>query len=177
MSCGSTSRSATQLQKRQAPCRMNYLKKSMIDGDPWPRLKANAVETKYLIWPLCCWLSEHNEEDVDLDTMFRLAMLSYMLDQLLDKSTGWCLTASESQLLRQGIFKFCQVLTRLCWRCHNVGLPYFHCTIKHHYLLHLGVLPAGHLNPKVWYCYGGEDIMGKMKYLCISCLRGLSNHQ
>ena len=136
MSCGSTSRSA---RRDKTPCTMSYINSSMIHGDPLPRLKAKAVETKYLIWPLCCWLSEHKEEDADLDAMFRLAMLSYRLDELLGKSTGLCLTASESQLLRQGVFEFCQVLTRLCWRCRNAGLPYFAFTIKHHYLLHLGL--------------------------------------
>ena len=161
----------------KTPCRMSYIKKSMIDGDPWPRLKAKAVETKYLIWPLCCWLNEHKGVDADLNAMFRLSMISHRLDELLDKSTGWCLTTSESQLFRQGLFTFCQELTRLCWRCHNVGLPYFAFTIKHHYLLHLGLLPTGHLSPKAWYCYGGEDFMGKIKHLCISCLRGLSNHR
>ena len=126
----------------KTPCRMSYIKKSMIDGDPWPRLKAKAVETKYLIWPVCCWLNEHKGVDADLNAMFRLSMISHRLDELLDKSTGWCLTTSESQLFRQGLFTFCQELTRLCWRCHN-----------------------------------GEDFMGKIKHLCISCLRGLSNHR
>ena len=105
---------------------MSYLKKSMILGHRWPRLKAR-VDLAIVL--LVVWAQGRG---------------------CSRRATG-CTSFWTSPLAG-------------AWH------------IKHRYLLHLGVLQAGHLSPKAWYCSGGEDLMGKVKYLCISCLGGLPNH-
>lgn len=51
----------------------------------------------------------------------------------------------------------------------------FNVTIKFHYLCHLA-LSSVHLNPRLGWCYVGEDYMGKIKKVASSCLRGTPPH-
>ena len=52
-------------------------------------------------------------------------------------------------------------------------LKLFNVTIKFHYMAHIGLL-AKWYNPRVGWCYGGEDYMAKCKKLMASCVRGNS---
>ena len=47
---------------------------------------------------------------------------------------------------------------------------------KFHYHYHL-VEGFWGLNPKYFWCYGGEDLVGRASTLCHSCVRGTANHE
>lgn len=52
-----------------------------------------------------------------------------------------------------------------------LGEKRFNFTIKFHYLAHAAE-QARSLNPRLGWCYAGEDYMAKVKRVAASCLRG-----
>ena len=52
----------------------------------------------------------------------------------------------------------------------------FHITIKSHYLLHIAII--GHyMNPRIGWCYSGEDMMGLFKKVIANSQRGVPMSQ
>ena len=72
-------------------------------------------------------------------------------------------------------FEFCLVETALGEHFHPLHLAIFHFTIKSHYLLHIGMI-ARYINPRLGWCYSGEDMMGKIKHLVQHTYDGTPPH-
>ena len=70
---------------------------------------------------------------------------------------------------RASIFEFLATVTWL--RSHFGGEALFHITIKSHYLMHLGLMGI-HLNPRLGWCYAGEDYMQLIGRIVKSCQSG-----
>ena len=51
------------------------------------------------------------------------------------------------------------------------GIAVFHLTPKGHQIMHCCLLSMA-LNPRFSWCYTGEDFMGKMRKLALSCAAG-----
>ena len=161
---------------QKSKCRLNQLKMKMIDGTPFPKLKAKASETKHLLKPVAAVLQQilPDHPVPELHEMFILVTLSSKLDEILDESAGPVLAPAAARDLKAGLFGYNQRLTTLCWRLHGQGAMYFNYTVKHHYMLHIALL-AERASPKIWWCYQGEDFMQKVKLLCQARQRGVAN--
>lgn len=57
----------------------------------------------------------------------------------------------------------------------SLGQKLFNVTIKFHYLAHAAA-QAHHLNPRLGWCYAGEDYMSKVKRTAASTMRGTAPH-
>ena len=61
--------------------------------------------------------------------------------------------------------------TLLAQEFHAADEPLFNHTIKFHYALQVARM-AAYLNPRLLWCYRGEDMMSKVEVLCRSCTHG-----
>ena len=94
------------------------------------------------------------------------------LEDIIDQN------ARAYRLQGQPAFKFAHPCFLYVGAVSNLGMHYhargmwlFHFTIKFHYLLHIG-LDCTEINPRVGWCYGGEDMMRIVKIVVQSCARG-----
>ena len=72
---------------------------------------------------------------------------------------------------RKSIFAFVQLNTDLGNFFHNSGIQLFNHTVEFHYMLHIAEISA-YINPRMGWCYSGEDYMKKMKTLVQGSHRG-----
>ena len=77
----------------------------------------------------------------------------------------------DAARFKDNVYKYVGAVSALGSFYHPKGEWMFHYTIKYHYLLHLGLL-AKEINPRISWCYQGEDMMAKAKTLVQSCSRG-----
>ena len=84
---------------QKSKCRLNQLKMKMIDGTPFPKLKAKAAETKHLLKPVAAVLQQilPDHPVPELHEMFILVTLSSKLDEILDESAVGPRLSNESQ--------------------------------------------------------------------------------
>ena len=161
--------------EHNTPCRMSRRALGMIKSDPFPRLSAKAMEIRHLLpavehflkaWvglPLIAWFHS-------------LVAMSCKLDELVFSNKTMVLNAQERRALKEGIFKYNQVLTRLARHFHDQGLPFCNYTIKNHYLCHIVLLAAKTgISPRLACCYEGEDFMSIIKTLCVGSQRGVES--
>ena len=71
---------------------------------------------------------------------------------------------------------FVQINTALGHHYHPLGILLFHHTIKFHYLLHIGMV-VKYVNPRLCWCFAGEDMMNKVKSLFAASHRGGASPQ
>ena len=157
------------------PVRLGRLTMKMVQNEPFPKLSCKAMETRHLIPALehfvRAWVGD------PLVARFQMLLkLSRGLDDVVFSNKTMALSLQERHALKEGIFKYNQVLTDLARYFHQRGLPYCNYTVKNHYLCHLGLEAAkSGLSPRVAFCYEGEDFMSLIKKLCMSSSRGVES--
>ena len=72
---------------------------------------------------------------------------------------------------KQAAYGFVQLNASLGHHFHGRRQLLFNFTIKFHYALHLGHI-AAYINPRLAWCYSGEDFMHKIKAIVQSCDSG-----
>ena len=117
---------------QKSKCRLNQLKMKMIDGTPFPKLKAKASETKHLLKPVAAVLQQilPDHPVPELHEMFILVTLSSKLDEILDASAGPVLAPAAARDLKAGLFGLQpKGWPPWCWRAAMVRVP---CTLTIH---------------------------------------------
>ena len=154
-----------------APRSFNNMKRSMFTDPQKPRdkylkLKGKAAEVKHLGPALLHAWSSIMDQECMRHKQIRLALrASVGMDAILDAHPQDIkLPPTAAEEFESCGFTFLACLTALGNHYASVGLKLFNITIKAHYLLH-GVLNAKYINPRLGWCYGGEDYMHKMKIL------------
>ena len=160
------------------------LKRSMFDGGShFPSLKGKAAEIRALLGPMlsACekFLGHNTLQKRQIKLMLQCAI---KMESLLDEhQTKYKLPDTAAIEFKKAAMAFVQLNTALGQHFHlHQDVPMrqkllFNHTIKFHYLVHLGLL-AAHLNPRLTWCYSGEDLMMKVKRVVQSCHRGLPGH-
>jgi hypothetical protein len=102
-----------------------------------------------------------------------------MLEGLADMyatmhEAGMKLTAVEFIALKSACQKFLMEYTWLANQADLDDKNMYSVKPKHHYLVHL-CEQAGTVNPRCTWCYGGEDLVGKISRLAHVCLYGTPN--
>ncbi len=106
-----------------------------------------------------------------------LLKLILSLELILDKHKGeYKLPSDAAAEFKKIVESIYQLNATLAHHFHNQNIVLFNCTIKFHYLLHLGHL-AQYLNPRMAWCYTGEDLMHAIKKLVQSSHRGTPPHK
>ena len=140
----------------------------------FPKLKGKAAEIKHLTPAILeIWQDAMNPADSMHIAVHTCLTASVRLDEILDEHTGFILPASVADEFLSNAVRYVQHNSLLA---NYLGLPLFNITMKLHYMLH-GARNAKFLNPRVSWCFQGEDYMQHMRVLAHSCLRGLSMEQ
>ena len=71
-------------------------------------------------------------------------------------------------------FGFVALSTALSKHYHTRGILLFNFTIKFHYTMHLGLM-AAYINPRLGWCYSGEDMMQKIKLIVQASYKGTAS--
>ena len=162
--------------QHQTTCRLSQLTWNMVQHKPFYKLSAKAVETRDLLPALATILGPWVDNNPIVAWFQRLLVLSTKLDELVFGNPDFWLSASEKKNLKEGIFEYNQVLTKLAWHFHAQGKPFCNYTIKNHYLCHLGLIAADTgISPRLAFCYQGEDFMSLIKNLAGASSRGMAS--
>lgn len=165
--------------EHNVPVRFSDIKPSMYAGTDasFPTLKGKAAEVRHLAAPLLFtfekYMTPRNEQHKLMRVLLQIAV---RLEQLLDDNkTAVRFPAADAGEWAKGCAAFVQINAALAHHFHGQGVFLFHHTIKFHYMLHLGLLGAD-INPRVAWCYAGEDLMHRTKLLVQKCTRGTPAH-
>ena len=94
---------------------------------------------------------------------------SVQMDSILDEHRRAIrLPAPAYQSFRDAGFNYMLLFNALGTHYAEHGKKLFNVTIKAHYVIHC-VLDAEHLNPRLSWCYAGEDMMFRVRRLLATC--------
>ena len=148
--------------------RFNDLRLSMYTSSEtnFPSLKGKAAEIRHLAKPLASTFeSMMDPGDAQHKQVRALLQSAVQLEELLGQyKLSYRFPDQAAQKWNQTCFVFVQLNTALGNYYHSRGIFLFHNTVKFHYMLHTGLL-GSELNPRVAWCYAGEDMMHRVKML------------
>ena len=155
--------------------RFNSLRLSMYQGDEkgFPCLKGKAAELRHFAPALLAafrkYMDRNNRQQQQMAMMLEiLDHIEKLLDEHADANKFDAATSDAFEKLISG---FVQANTDLGNHFHREGAALFHHTVKYHYMLHIAK-GSRHMNPRLAWCYSGEDLMKKMKVLVQGSNRG-----
>ena len=132
----------------------------------FPCLKGKAAECRGMVIPLLVVAHALLADDVPIHKVMKKQLeMAVRMEELLDKHKheNRLPLAARAQF-KDACFAFAQFNTALGHLFHRQGNVLFHHTIKQHYVCHLGLV-AEYINPRLCWCYSGEDLMHKIKLL------------
>lgn len=146
---------------------------TMYAGAGFPLLKGKAAEVKGLALPLCKVVEDLLPEDCQIHRWMRKLLFAIVqVEQILTKHK------SDARLPRDAALEFsssCSAIvslnTALGIHFHRDGEMLFNHTIKFHYTQHLAIISA-YINPRLAWCYSGEDLLQKVRQIVQSCFKG-----
>ena len=158
--------------------RFGNLKLSMFTSpeSPWaafPKLKGRASEVRSLGPALTRFWESQMDRGSAVHKQVHLALrASCALEDVLTlHKDDIRLPPTAAAEIKRAIHAFLTRLTALGAHFHNTGTKLFNITIKAHYLAHVAEISEW-WNPRLGWCYAGEDYMNKVKKLAANCLRG-----
>ena len=135
---------------------------------PMMRGKAGCIRTFNKVLHTV-WLEGLNPSD---DMHVRVALLletSICIDEIVSSHTRvFKLPAAVADTLFAKTCLYCQLATSLS---NYAGVKLFNVTQTFHFLVHIG-WSARYINPRISWCWMGEDYMAKMRTLFQSCVKG-----
>lgn len=144
----------------------------------FPTLKGKGAEIRHLAGPLletfCTFMDSGKKEERLMKVLLSLAArMEWILDEHADEYKLPAVAAKEFKQCTQGFF---QVTTTLGHLFAARGVFLFKVVIKFHYLLHLGLV-AEYINPRLGWCYAGEDFMHRIKSIAQASQSGTAPSQ
>ena len=144
-----------------------------------PNMKGRAAEVKHLIPAFAeVWKIFMNRGDDGHKAVLQGLQASHKMDTILDSYPPklWTkLPADEQQTFEKAgwIYLQAQNYLALTYNAPPFSLQLFNVTPKTHYLAHI-LLLSREYNPRLGWCYSGEHLMSKFKFLESSCVKGFS---
>lgn len=159
--------------------RLNALTLNMFVQDPksphkhWPKLKAKAAETKWLIPALAAlWGKLHIPSDSYHARIMDVLQMQLCIQSIIDADpTADFLTAIESRSLRGYVDQYLQLYSWLAQSSDLQGLKLFSIVPKHHMYWHWA-MKFLYIHPSRGTTWMDEDFVGLMKKLCVISTRG-----
>lgn len=168
-----------QIQDHAVNCRFNSLRLNMFSKDDkgFPCLRGRAGEIRHLAPALRhAFVQFQQRGNRQHEVVVLMLDLAILIGRILDDhADAYTLPAKASKDLHKCLFAWAQLNTELGTFFHPRGALLFNHTIKTHYMLHIG-LQAAYINPRLGWCYAGEDLMQRTKKLVQSCHRGTGPH-
>ena len=153
------------------------LKLSMFENHrAFPKLKGKGAELRHFGQPLLHAFTKRMTSGNKQHRQIKLALeMSVKIEHIMDAySSSYALPEPAAVEFREACYGFCGLVTLLGQHFHSSGTLLFNFTIKFHYLLHLGLL-AKVINPRLAWCYKGEDFMHVNRRIIGACVRGTPN--
>ena len=154
------------------PCRYSGITLRMFaySDSGYPKLKGKAGEIRHFGHALHdIWLASMDRDD-EFHRNIELGLrASCQMEFLLDKHADeFVFPPDDALLFLEWTCLYCQVQSKMAnYRRQQI----FNITMKHHYLIHCASR-AGSLNPRLGWCFRGEDYMNYIRGLSHSCLPG-----
>lgn len=163
-----------------SPTRCTNLKLSMLTNPEkphadWAFLKLKGAETKHILKPLAL-IAENVCAASTLEIDHRIAACLKAMDRLvdiLDESDMFLTPEQHAELKSASVLFFGHYSWLRSWAETNERFL-FHVTIKFHMLWHL-IDDAKFLNPRSYWCFKGEDYVGKISDLTASVAMGVKS--
>jgi hypothetical protein len=144
----------------------------------FPKLKGKGSEVKHLVPALeYAWnelVMKHNAGNEIFEYVSVGLAMSRTIDEVIDNNpTAYKFEGAVLEQYQSAIFVFLAMQNALAVHFNSHGYKVFNITLKSHYLAH-GALQAAFLNPRLAWCFGGEDFMQTMKRVGGMCGFGTS---
>ena len=143
-----------------------------------PSLKGKGAEVRALTPALHAVWSKYMDAGNKQHKEIKLALAcSVRVDRIMDEQKGeYALPDAAAREWKSMVFTFLVMQNALGkWHAKNKMLL-FNITMKSHYFAHMG-LNAHHINPRLGYCFQGEDYMAKIKAITAASARGNNVYQ
>ena len=154
--------------------KFSTLKRSMfIRERDFPLLKGKAAELKHFLRPLLGAFVNFMDAADEIDKRIKtLLTVSVEMEDILEVNKDrFKFDRDVSARFEQCTHAFHQLNTALANRFHPEGVLLFNHTIKFHALLHIGLI-SRFMNPRLAWCYAGEDFMMKVRKVAQSSYSG-----
>ena len=138
----------------------------MYAGKPnaFPVLKGKGAEIRHLALPLLVACGDFLDDAVEQHKWMKLLLkMAIDMETLLDfHRDEYRFPEQAANDFKKAAYGFVQLNTIVGHHFHDRRQLLFNFTIKFHYVLHLGHI-AAYINPRLAWCYSGEDFMHKVK--------------
>jgi hypothetical protein len=143
----------------------------------YPKLKGKGAEIKHFAEVLSnVWEQNMNSECDEHNIVADMLHDQNAIIAILDiHSDDIFLPPSEADVMQQRIKMFLDKYTQLGHKADARGDLLWNCTVKFHWLYHLGQR-CHFLNPRRGACWIDEDYVGKWKVVAQACSRGSPLH-
>jgi hypothetical protein len=160
----------------RTPVRFMYLNKlsMFIRKNKTHKLRGKAAEIKHFGKALLWLWSRHMNNALRLHKQILLLLkLNVKMETILTKcKADYAIPAADAAVFKQCAFDMAQLNSQLADHFMEDDCNAFQVTSKLHMVLH-SALMAEHLNPRVVWCFTGEDMMKHYQHLAGSCVKGL----
>ena len=163
--------------QHKVPCRFKYLNRlSMFTRrNKTHKLRGKAAEIKHFA-QVMAWLWERHMNPAIILHKRILLMLkkNSQMEQLLNTyKDSSALPDAEAMLFRQHAFDLAQLNNQISEHfMEEEEAHLFQVISKTHMALHCALL-SKHINPRVVWCFSGEDMMKHIQTLAVSCVKGV----
>lgn len=156
------------------PCRYRYLNRlSMFQRrtPQYPKLRGKGAEIKYLCRPLLSVWEKFSNPQLKIHKLIHLYLKinCEVEEMLITHKMEMSLPSEEAAKFEELVEHMLLVLTSIA--DHFIGDKLFGLTQKAHFIQHLALL-AKYLNPRVVWCFMGEDHQKRMSGLAKTCVKG-----
>ena len=160
------------------PCRYQYLNKITMfkRKSGFPKLRGKAGEIKYLGAALLDVFEQVMNPVLGIHKKIKLMLkLNVKMESILcDYREDFALPGEAAAQFKEAAFGLVQLQTQIAEHFIDSDVRLFDITSKTHMMLHCALI-AKHLNPRVVWCFTGEDMMKHSQLLAKSCVKGTPN--
>jgi len=144
----------------------------------FPKLKGKGAEIRALTPALhVVWCKYMKRKDPQHEQIATALASSVKIDKIMEESRHLsALPADSAKEFKAMVFSFLILQNALGKWYPKKELKLFLVTPKSHFLAHVA-LTAQYINPRLGFCFQGEDYMGKMKAIASLSARGNSVYQ
>ena len=167
-------------QQHKVEVRYRYLNKltMFVRKKKSPKLRGKASEIKYFGIVLQALWSKFMNKSISLHEKILLMLnLNCKLEALINEhKTEVKFPGPAAKEFQDAAFAM-SALQQVCanhFKADDIDL--FTTTSKNHMLCHIAMM-SQHINPRICWCFTGEDMMHKTQVLLKACVRGLKSPQ
>ena len=140
------------------------------------KLRGKAAEISDFGKPLLAlWEEKMDATDFAHVQIQAMLTLNVKMESMMSEQAGeFKFPPEAAKTFKETAFQMCQLQVMLMNHFKNdPNVPAFNFTQKNHHMLHSAKL-AEHINPRLLWCFRGEDMMQRLQTLAKACVRGVN---